>query len=99
MRRGHDLARLFIDHWINVKLQAVLKHSPERFKNSAFEIQIIFLVKNFEQTRHAHHEADHPIRITRKITSQPVILAEFRNQNRSSERAQNVYPLQKVGMI
>ena len=75
--RAENLAGLFIDHRIDVKLQAVLKHPPERFQNSAFEVEIIFFVKDFDQTRHAHDQTDHSIGVTRKITGQPIIFAEL----------------------
>ncbi len=77
----------------------MFEHAPERFQNSAFEIEIIFLVENLDQTRDTHDQADHSIGVAREITGQAVVFAELRDQDRATECAQNVHSCQKIGVI
>src|SRR5438477_8954773 len=71
------LACFLIDHRVDVKFQSALKHSPERFENSALEIEIVFLVENFHQAWHAHHETNHSVGVTRQVRGESKILAEL----------------------
>ena len=99
LRRRDQLPGFLVHHRINVELEPALKHAPERLEDSAFEIEIIFLVENFEQARHAHDEADHLVRVTRQIGRQPIVFAKLRDQNRPPERAQNIHARQKIRVI
>src|ERR1041384_5954784 len=97
--RGENFSRLLVDYRINVKFQTAGEHSAERFQNSAFEVEVIFFVKDLDQTWHAHHQTDSPVRVTRKITGEPIIFAELRDQNGPAKRAKNVHARQKIGVI
>ena len=81
---GDDLPGLFIDDRVNIKFEAALEHAAERFKNSTFEIKVIFFVKNFDQARHTHHETNHAVGVAREVAGKPIIFAEFGNQDGSA---------------
>src|SRR5262249_48081927 len=96
---GDEVSSCLVDHWINVKSQSILKHPSECFQNSAFEIRVIFFVENLDQTGHAHHEPDTFVRVTKQISREPIIFAKLRDQDRSSQRTENIHASEKIGMI
>src|SRR5438552_11735719 len=96
---GGNLAALLIKHRVNVELQPSLKHSAERLQNSAFEICVVFFVENFDQTRHAHDQANRSVCVTKKISCQTVVFGELRDQHRASKRAEDVDAGKKIGVV
>src|ERR1043166_2542660 len=82
---GKDFSGGLVDGRINVELQTAFKHAAKRFQNSAFQIEVIFLVKNFDQTRNPQGQSNRSIGVARKIPGQPIVFPETGNNNGPAE--------------
>src|SRR5688572_11836179 len=84
---------------IDVETQIVFEEPSKRFQDAAFEIAVVFLVEDFVQARHAHHDANVFLRIAEKVAGKPEISAVVRDQHRLAERSENVHAIEKVAVI
>src|SRR5207253_9358936 len=75
------------------------KHPAQRFQDSALQIRVVSFVENFDQTGHANQQADRLVRVTKEMRREPEILAELRDQDGSSQCAENVHAGEKVSVI
>src|SRR6185312_6572953 len=96
---GDDSSCDLVNHRVDVEFERALEHSTECFQNPALQIQVILFIENFHQTRDSHDQANHLAGITREITGETIVFAKLRDQNSSSERAQNIYSRQKIDVV
>src|SRR5215204_2670279 len=76
---GDNVSSRFVDAWVDVKLKSSFKHSAQRLEDSALQVRVIFFLQNFEQTGHTHDKADRSVCVTKEISGESIIFAEFRD--------------------
>src|SRR5205809_4236068 len=84
---------------IDVDFQVVLKEAAEVLKNAAWQIDIIFFVEQFKNTRHTHDDADALARTPGEVGGQLIVSEVIGDEHGHAARGEDVGAREEIATV